>query len=182
VVATGRRALVVLAHADVLVENPQIARLAAHEIDKYRRFCEGRGIDIAVRVPRPAFWDSFAVRVLGGRALPTFPDARRDCTTDWKRLANTRELATLWRELAKQAWREPVLMTGVRRDESVARALSIANVPSRRSTRGPMRMAACASVRCWTGQPRTCGPTSACASRWRQRLRRGRRCGAREAQ
>ena len=127
VVATGRRALVVLAHADVLVENPEIARLARREIDKYRRFCEGRGIDVAVRVARPAFWDSFAVRVLGGRALPTFPDTRRDCTTDWKRLANTRELAALWRELARQDWREPVLMTGVRRDESVARALSIAS-------------------------------------------------------
>lgn len=127
VVATGRRALVVLAHADVLVENPEIARLARYEIEKYRRFCEARGVDVAVRVARPAFWDSFAVRVLGGRALPTFPDTRRDCTTDWKRLANTRELAALWRELARQDWREPVLMTGVRRDESVARALSIAS-------------------------------------------------------
>ncbi|MBI5792657.1 MAG: phosphoadenosine phosphosulfate reductase family protein [Rhodocyclales bacterium] len=110
VVATGRRTLV-----------------ARREIDKYRRFCEGRGVDVAVRVAQPAFWDSFAVRVLGGRALPTFPDTRRDCTTDWKRLANTRELAALWRELAQQNWREPVLMTGVRRDESVARALSIAS-------------------------------------------------------
>lgn len=52
VVATGRRALIVLAHADVLVENPEIARLAKHEIGKYRRFCEARGIDVVARVSR----------------------------------------------------------------------------------------------------------------------------------
>lgn len=127
VVRGGRRALLVAAHADVLVENPEIARLARGELEKFKRFCRATGIDVAVRVARPAFWDSFAVRVLGGRALPTFPDTRRDCTTDWKRLANARELASLWRDLAGQQWAEPVLMTGVRRDESAVRSRSVAS-------------------------------------------------------
>ena len=125
-VAAGRRAHVVISHADVGVENPSISELARSEIGKIKRFCQSKGVQVTVRISRPAFWDSFAVRVMGGRALPTFPDSRRDCTTDWKRLPAERELASISRDLLAGGWKAPVLMTGVRRDESTSRALSIA--------------------------------------------------------
>jgi hypothetical protein len=71
--------LIVLAHADVLVENPEIARLARSEIAKYLRFCETKQIELAVRVAHPAFWDSFAVRVLGGLSHLSPDGSRRRC-------------------------------------------------------------------------------------------------------
>lgn len=125
-VCAGVRVRVIVAHADVGVENPEIHRLAKCELKKLESFGLAKGIDVMVRVARPAFWDSFAVRVIGGRALPTFPDSRRDCTTDWKRLANERELAQISKDAAAAGWKPPVLMTGVRRDESTVRAGFIA--------------------------------------------------------
>lgn len=124
-VRRGRGPLVVIAHSDVGVENPEIQRLVAGEIAKASRFALEHGVTAVVRVARPAFWDSFPVRVIGGRALPTFPDSRRDCQTDLKRLPNERELALIERELLAKGWQKPVLMTGVRRDESVVRGAAV---------------------------------------------------------
>lgn len=124
-VRRGRRPLVVIAHSDVGVENPEIQRLVAGEIAKASRFAREHGVTAVVRVAKPAFWDSFPVRVIGGRALPTFPDSRRDCQTDLKRLPNQRELVQIERELTAKGWQKPVLMTGVRRDESVVRAAGV---------------------------------------------------------
>jgi 3'-phosphoadenosine 5'-phosphosulfate sulfotransferase (PAPS reductase)/FAD synthetase len=121
----GRRPLVVIAHSDVGVENPEIQRLVTGEIAKASRFASEHGVTAVVRVAKPAFWDSFPVRVIGGRALPTFPDSRRDCQTDLKRLPNERELALIERELLAKGWQKPVLMTGVRRDESVVRGAAV---------------------------------------------------------
>lgn len=124
-VRRGRRPLVVIAHSDVGVENPEIQRLVAGEIAKASRLAREHGVTAVVRVAKPAFWDSFPVRVIGGRALPTFPDSRRDCQTDLKRLPNQRELVQIERELTAKGWQKPVLMTGVRRDESVVRAAGV---------------------------------------------------------
>jgi len=124
-VRRGHRPLVVIAHSDVGVENPEIQRLVAGEIAKASRFAREHGVTAVVRVAKPAFWDSFPVRVIGGRALPTFPDSRRDCQTDLKRLPNERELALIERELLAKGWQKPVLMTGVRRDESVVRGAAV---------------------------------------------------------
>lgn len=134
----GRRAPLVITHADVgAVENPEIRSLVRDELARMRRYADAKGLDLRIRVARPPQFDSFAVRVIGGRALPAFPDSRRDCTSSWKRVPSERALQQLARELQREGWREPVLMTGVRRDESSVRAGSIAR-------RGEQ------SVRLWT--------------------------------
>jgi 3'-phosphoadenosine 5'-phosphosulfate sulfotransferase (PAPS reductase)/FAD synthetase len=128
---------IVVLHADVGVENPEIVRLARGELAKVRAFAQRRGLRVDIVVSRPSFWESFPVRVIGGRALPTFPDTRRDCTSSWKRLPNEAAIAGLVRACAAQGRPQPVLMTGVRRDESEARA---ANVKRRGET----------PLSCWT--------------------------------
>lgn len=123
----GGRALLVITHADVgAVENPEIRSLVRDELGRMQRFALARGLDLRIRVAHPPQFDSFAVRVIGGRALPAFPDSRRDCTSSWKREPSERVLRQLAQELRRAGWREPVLMTGVRRDESTVRAGSIA--------------------------------------------------------
>ncbi|WOB11272.1 phosphoadenosine phosphosulfate reductase family protein [Piscinibacter gummiphilus] len=124
-VKQGRKALVCAVHSDVGVESPVISELAHSELKKAKSFADRHGVGFMLRIARPAFWDSFPVRVIGGRALPTFPDTRRDCSSSWKREASAREIASLERELCAQGWQRPVLMTGVRRDESAVRAASI---------------------------------------------------------
>ncbi len=72
--------------------------------------------------------DSFPVRVIGGRALPSFPDTHADCSTQWKRLPNERVTRKAFEELNSQGlWKPPVLMTGVRAAESNARDARIAH-------------------------------------------------------
>ena len=98
----GRNPMVVIAHSDVGVENPDPAPCQ-------RRDRQGGPVrprawrDRCRRVATPAFWDTFPVRVIGGRALPTFPDSRRDRQTDLKRPPNERELALIERELVARA-------------------------------------------------------------------------------
>ncbi len=123
----GHRALVIVSHADVgAVENPEIRSLVRSELQCMARFAAEKGLQLRVRIAHPAQFDSFAVRVIGGRALPAFPDSRRDCTSSWKREPSEKALRALSREVAREGWAEPVLMTGVRRDESTVRAGFIA--------------------------------------------------------
>ncbi|MGQ0597099.1 phosphoadenosine phosphosulfate reductase domain-containing protein [Aquabacterium sp.] len=123
----GHRALVIVSHADVgAVENPEIRSLVRSELKCMARFAAEKGLQLRVRIAHPAQFDSFAVRVIGGRALPAFPDSRRDCTSSWKREPSEKALRALSREVAREGWAEPVLMTGVRRDESTVRAGFIA--------------------------------------------------------
>lgn len=124
--AEGYRTVLAVTHADVgAVENPEIRALVRRELECMRRFASLKGLDLRVQIAHHALSESFAVRVIGGRALPTFPDSRRDCTSSWKREPSERELAKLAKTLSREGWREPVLMTGVRRDESSVRAASI---------------------------------------------------------
>lgn len=116
----------VVIHSDVgSVENPEIRALVGGELDKMAAFAKAQGIALIPRIVGPILSETFAVRVVGGRGLPVFPDSRRDCTSSWKREPNEKALRVLARELRRQGWNAPVLMTGVRRDESTVRAGAI---------------------------------------------------------
>jgi 3'-phosphoadenosine 5'-phosphosulfate sulfotransferase (PAPS reductase)/FAD synthetase len=122
----GRTPPIVVVHADVgSVENPEIRALVNGELAKMEDFARRLGIDLLLRIARPSLSETFAVRVVGGRGLPAFPDSRRDCSSSWKREPNDRALRTLVKEFRCQGWDEPVVMTGVRRDESTVRAGAI---------------------------------------------------------
>ena len=123
---TDRVPPIVVIHADVgSVENPEIRALVGGELDKMVAFAKVHGIALIVRVAQPPLSETFAVRVVGGRGLPVFPDSRRDCTSSWKREPNERELRAVAKELRDERWGPPVVMTGVRRDESAVRAGAI---------------------------------------------------------
>lgn len=118
---------IVVVTADTGVEQPEIVALAASEIQKMERFAQRHSIPFAARVSRPRLGDTWPVRVIGGRGLPPWPSTRSDCSIDWKVLPNQRTVDALfaqWR--IDRDLREPVIMTGVRINESVARNARIA--------------------------------------------------------
>jgi 3'-phosphoadenosine 5'-phosphosulfate sulfotransferase (PAPS reductase)/FAD synthetase len=121
----GVRTPVVITHADTGVENPEIVALARNEIRKMREFIRARNLVADVMVGEPTLTQSWPVRVIGGRALPPFPDTRRDCTTDWKIAVNERNLKRATDGLKRQGFAEVVVATGVRRGESDARDAAI---------------------------------------------------------
>ncbi|NEK55862.1 hypothetical protein GUK36_42295, partial [Rhizobium leguminosarum] len=75
----------------------------------------------------PELNDSWPVRVIGGRALPSFATTRVDCSVDFKSKVNERQLSLLMRTAPSLGdWLAPVVMTGVRLSESTVRDARIA--------------------------------------------------------
>ncbi len=116
-----------LMSSDTGVDQPEVVALARREIEKMKLFATSHGINFTARIGSPRLSDSWPVRVIGGRALPAFPDSRSDCTSDWKINVNQRamnELMTTFK--AQKKWKAPIVCTGVRLSESIARDARIA--------------------------------------------------------
>lgn len=86
---------VIVISADTGVEAPQIVALAKSEMQKMKVYASEHGIDLTVRISRPRLSDSWPVRVIGGRALPAFPDSRGDCSIGSVNLTKERWLMLL---------------------------------------------------------------------------------------
>ena len=114
---------VLVTHSDTLVENPPIQQLARREMKKIRAYATQHGLDnFDVLVGTPTLSQCFQVRVIGGRAMPSYPTTRQDCTLDWK--VTTQEKLrrrALQRFAQNAALSAPVVATGVRIGESLKR-------------------------------------------------------------
>ena len=121
--ANGFDPYVVLTHADVGVENPEMRSFADREIVKLRSYFQKTGISGDVRVARPSQGSGWAARIISGRALPSYPGSNSDCTTDWKILPMRRLLAQISVELRERFEVEVVTVIGTRYAESVTRSL-----------------------------------------------------------
>ena len=118
---------IVVLHCNTGVEQPEIVDLAEGEIQKMRAYALKHGIPLETRISEPSITASFPVRVIGGRALPSFPDSRADCSTDWKVFPNQKAQKEVFAKLENIGrWKKPIVMTGVRNDESIARDQRIA--------------------------------------------------------
>lgn len=118
--------LIVL-HGDTGIEQPEVSRLAKAEIQKMEAYAKKHQVPLTTRITSPTLNTTFPVRVIGGRGLPAFPDSRADCSTDYKCLPNQRAQKEIISEYEGMGiWKQPVVMTGVRKDESVARDQRIA--------------------------------------------------------
>lgn len=118
---------IVVLHGNTGVEQPEMVDLAEQELAKMHAYAKEHKIPLQTRISHPSLADSFPVRVLGGRALPSFPDGNSDCSTSWKVLPNQRAQKQVFAELEGSGqWQAPVVMTGVRNAESIARDQKIA--------------------------------------------------------
>jgi len=113
----------VISHSDTGVESPVVRALADGELQKMRLFADKHGLPLDIRVGRPTLSACFATRVIGGRALPPFPQSRQDCSTDWKVLVAQRIINQVKKERDASGPAEPAIVTliGTRSDESAAR-------------------------------------------------------------
>lgn len=112
---------VVIVSSDTGVENPEVSALRDAELRRMEQFAKARHLTLETHIARPNLNDTWPVRVISGRALPTFENSSRDCTRAWK----VNPLQKLQRALIKRLvteWAEPVMMVGTRLDESAVRA------------------------------------------------------------
>jgi DNA sulfur modification protein DndC len=129
--ALGQRLpAIVVAHGDTMVENPEMARYAKAEMASVRAFSQRHGLNVAVEVARPHLTSQWSVRVIGGRALPTFPGTNRDCSISLKVEPMTRLRKAVLKKMKgatgqsgdAPASSEPVVLLGTRFEESAERA------------------------------------------------------------
>jgi 3'-phosphoadenosine 5'-phosphosulfate sulfotransferase (PAPS reductase)/FAD synthetase len=121
---------IVVTHADTLVESPAMVEYARAEMDGVRAFAKEHNLDVSIEISEPHLADTWAVRIIGGRALPPFPGTNRDCSTSWKVLPMQRlrkkVLKRLQEHCATGEELEPVVLLGTRYDESSTRAANMA--------------------------------------------------------
>lgn len=125
--AGGHVPKILIMHSDTGVENPEVRALADAELLKIAAYARQAGLDLETRVGKPSLYTTWAVRVIGGRSLPSFANTRGDCSADWKVAVGNRLQNEVFADLRGVAGGAPVLMTGVRREESAARAANIAS-------------------------------------------------------
>ena len=112
-------------HGDTEVESPAVSGLARSMLASLAAWAEAEGHDVRVRISSPHLAQSWAVSILSGQSLPTYPNHRfRKCSVDWKISPATRTNKAIAAELAGISDPPPPLITvlGTRYDESQSRA------------------------------------------------------------
>ncbi|WP_237380889.1 phosphoadenosine phosphosulfate sulfotransferase [Cupriavidus sp. SW-Y-13] len=134
---SGGKPMVVVTTGDTLVESPEVSRHYRAELRRMREFGKAHGISVSAHVVTPSLASTFQLKVLSGRALPSFPGTHGDCSTDLKIGPQRSFRRRLFREFGQQGLAEPVTSLGSRYDESTRRAAGMrlrgdsANVASR---------------------------------------------------
>lgn len=115
---------IVVTHADTLVESPEMTSYARGEMAQVMRFAKLHQLNVTIEVSEPLLTAQWAVRVIGGRALPTFPGTNRDCSTSFKVLPMKKLRKQVLKKLQGKgtALNEPVVLLGTRYEESSERA------------------------------------------------------------
>jgi DNA sulfur modification protein DndC len=120
--AKGASPYILVTHGDTGVENPEIAAFVKTESRKILAFAKKQGIKLDYHVAKPHLNSSWAVQIISGRKLPSFPQTNQDCSVDWK----VKPMASLRKRLMKgviaRTGQEAVTLVGTRYEESVARA------------------------------------------------------------
>lgn len=118
-------ALIVVTTSDTLVENPEVAGHYRAELDKIATFAQTNGIEFYSIVCQPSILNTFQIKVLTGRGLPSYPEGNSDCSVDLKISPQVRERKKLFDSLKHRGLPEPVTLLGTRFAESEARAFKM---------------------------------------------------------
>lgn len=112
---------ILFTHARTGIDNPAMDMVARMEIERIQQYAKEHKLPVRVDIAEPALNDSWAVRIISGRALPTFANSSsRDCAISWKLVPQKRQRKAAFKEL--KASGNPVVLVGTRFDESTGRA------------------------------------------------------------
>lgn len=118
----GASPYILVTHGDTGVENPEIAAYVKTEARKILAFAKEQGIKLDYHVAKPHLNATWAVQIISGRKLPSFPQNNSDCSVDWKVKPMTSLRKRLMKDVIARTGQEAVTLVGTRYDESAARA------------------------------------------------------------
>jgi DNA sulfur modification protein DndC len=122
---------ILFTHARTGIDNPAMDMVAKLEIERIRTYAAKLGLPVRVDIAEPSLNDSWAVRIISGRALPTFANSStRDCAISWKLIPQKRQRKAAFKELRAslphskgiRERRDPIVLVGTRFEESSSRA------------------------------------------------------------
>lgn len=115
-----------LLHADTGVENPEVQHLALSKLSALQSFVKKHNLPLKIIIAKPGFAQSWVGRILTGRGLPSFKDAKvRQCSQDLKVSAANKARKNHLKNLTAAQKNKVCLVLGSRDDESSRRKKSI---------------------------------------------------------
>lgn len=123
--AAGEAPTVIVTTGDTLVESPEVVQHYRAELKRMEDFGKMHGFRVMTKIVQPALASTFQVKVLSGRALPSFPGTHGDCSTDLKLRPAIAFRRKLFKSIAKAGVPELVTCIGTRFDESARRAANM---------------------------------------------------------
>lgn len=123
--AEGGAPTVIVTTGDTLVESPEVVQHYRAELKRMEAFGKLHGFRVMTKIVRPALASTFQVKVLSGRALPSFPGTHGDCSTDLKLRPAIAFRRKLFKAIEKAGVPELVTCIGTRFDESARRAANM---------------------------------------------------------
>lgn len=121
--AAGEKPVVMVFSSDTQVENPEVALLLRKEHDKIRRALTAHGIRHEIVLTEPLLARSWAVRILSGTKLPSFPGGSHECAVDFKVVPMRTARGRAFKEWGKD---KVCILIGTRFSESEERAQKMA--------------------------------------------------------
>lgn len=115
---------ILVTNGDTGIENPEVVSLVWKELAKARAFGRQHGFLVQAEIAHPVLNDTWAVSILSGRKIPTFPNSKkRDCTVMFKITPMERlRKRILKSEESEHRGGAPVTLIGTRFEESDGRA------------------------------------------------------------
>ncbi|MCK4120433.1 phosphoadenosine phosphosulfate reductase family protein [Ralstonia nicotianae] len=120
--AAGGVPVVIVTTGDTLVESPEVARHYREEMQRMWAFGQMHDFRVVTKIVTPTLTSTFQVKVLSGRALPSFPGVAADCSVDLKLRPSITYRRQLFRAVRKAGVAELVTCIGTRLDEGAQRA------------------------------------------------------------
>lgn len=122
----GKSPRILVTNSDTGVENPEITMHVMKESQRLLQFAAMHDLDLDFQVARPNLNDEWAVGIISGRCMPSFPTTNSDCTVDLKIKPMKRLRKKVLGEVAEQTGKEVVTLVGTRYSESKARSQKMA--------------------------------------------------------
>ena len=123
----GATPYLVTMNSDTGVENAEITTYLKTESKKITAYAKQHGINLEYHTAYPVLNDTWAVSIISGRKLPSFPTTNGDCAISLKVKPMNSLRRKLMKETAETFNQEVVTLVGTRLSESSARATKMKN-------------------------------------------------------
>jgi DNA sulfur modification protein DndC len=122
---TGIAPMLIITTSHTLVENPEVVQHFRKELKRMEAFGAKHGFRVHTAIAEPELLDTFQIKVLSGRGLPSFPGLNADCSVSWKVIPQQKLRAKIFVDLETEGRAEPVTCLGNRFVESERRSLAM---------------------------------------------------------